>query len=62
LVPRRHSRGEHIDDHQIQIAAELSRRGIAVFAEAPDLGAADLAMAASRSVRRRPDPPPIVTV
>ena len=30
LVPRRHARGEHIDDHQIQIASELRRRGLSV--------------------------------
>jgi UDP-N-acetylglucosamine--N-acetylmuramyl-(pentapeptide) pyrophosphoryl-undecaprenol N-acetylglucosamine transferase len=61
LVPRRHSRQEHIDDHQIQIAAELSRRGIAVFAEAPELSASDLASAAGRQVSRTPDLPPIMT-
>jgi UDP-N-acetylglucosamine transferase subunit ALG13 len=61
LVPRRHSRGEHIDDHQIQIAGELSRRGLALAAEAPDLAAADLATAGGRSVGRRADPPPILT-
>jgi UDP-N-acetylglucosamine transferase subunit ALG13 len=61
LVPRRREREEHIDDHQIQIAAELSRRGIAVFAEAPDLERAHLEAAAGRNVSCVPEPPPIMT-
>ncbi|HYC81374.1 MAG TPA: glycosyltransferase [Solirubrobacterales bacterium] len=61
LVPRRLSREEHVDDHQIQIAGELSRRGIAVAAEAPELSAEHLAAAAAKAVVRRPDPPPIAT-
>jgi UDP-N-acetylglucosamine--N-acetylmuramyl-(pentapeptide) pyrophosphoryl-undecaprenol N-acetylglucosamine transferase len=61
LVPRRREREEHIDDHQIQIAAELSRRGIAVFAEAPELGRAHLEAAAGRNVSRVLEPPPIMT-
>jgi UDP-N-acetylglucosamine transferase subunit ALG13 len=31
LVPRRRSRAEHVDDHQIQIARELDARGLAVY-------------------------------
>jgi UDP-N-acetylglucosamine--N-acetylmuramyl-(pentapeptide) pyrophosphoryl-undecaprenol N-acetylglucosamine transferase len=61
LVPRRHSRGEHVDDHQIEIAAELSRRGIAVFAEAPELDRTHLAAAAARRVSRVATPPSIIT-
>jgi UDP-N-acetylglucosamine transferase subunit ALG13 len=60
-VPRRRSREEHVDDHQIQIAAELSRRGIAVFAEAPELDASHLAAAAAQAVSRVDAPPPIMT-
>jgi UDP-N-acetylglucosamine--N-acetylmuramyl-(pentapeptide) pyrophosphoryl-undecaprenol N-acetylglucosamine transferase len=61
LVPRRVAREEHVDDHQIQIAAELSRRGIAVFAEAPQLDRSHLAAAAARGVSRAAAPPPIMT-
>ncbi len=61
LVPRRREREEHIDDHQIQIAAELSRRGIAVFAEAPELDRSHFEAAAGSKVSRVPEPPPIMT-
>jgi UDP-N-acetylglucosamine transferase subunit ALG13 len=37
LVPRRKEKGEHVDDHQTQIARELSRRGVAVTADAGEL-------------------------
>jgi UDP-N-acetylglucosamine transferase subunit ALG13 len=37
LVPRRAGRGEHVDDHQAQIAAALARRGLAMSVEADDL-------------------------
>jgi UDP-N-acetylglucosamine transferase subunit ALG13 len=57
LVPRRLSREEHIDDHQIQIATELSERGLAVSAEAPDLTPEVLAAAAGCAVTRRTEPP-----
>ena len=33
LVPRRESRGEHVDDHQVQIAKDLHSRGLAVHVE-----------------------------
>jgi UDP-N-acetylglucosamine--N-acetylmuramyl-(pentapeptide) pyrophosphoryl-undecaprenol N-acetylglucosamine transferase len=52
LIPRRHRHGEHIDDHQAQIAAELSRRGLAVSVQAEDLTLDHLCDAASRSVVR----------
>lgn len=50
LVPRRLARGEHIDDHQILIADELSRRGLAVSAEADQLTVSDLEEAARGSI------------
>jgi UDP-N-acetylglucosamine transferase subunit ALG13 len=37
LVPREHRHGEHVDDHQRQIAGELSARGLAVTTSAADL-------------------------
>lgn len=50
LVPRRSVRGEHVDDHQEQVAKFLSSRGLAVAAEAPSLTIDDLLSAASRRV------------
>jgi UDP-N-acetylglucosamine transferase subunit ALG13 len=50
LVPRRLARGEHVDDHQIQIAAELAGRGLAVTAEADRITLDDLRAAARRRV------------
>ena len=47
LVPRERDHGEHIDDHQRQIARELSARGLAVSRSAHDLGWRDLLEAAS---------------
>lgn len=53
LVPRRQHRGEHVDDHQTQIAFELAQRGLAVHREVDALTWADVCDAASRRVRRR---------
>lgn len=50
LVPRRRSHGEHIDDHQEQTAAELSRRGLAVGVSVEALEYAHLQRAASLAV------------
>jgi UDP-N-acetylglucosamine--N-acetylmuramyl-(pentapeptide) pyrophosphoryl-undecaprenol N-acetylglucosamine transferase len=57
LVPRRLARGEHIDDHQIQIAAELGRRGLAVTVEADQLSGEDLQRVARTRVARLAEPP-----
>ena len=52
LVPRRFAWNEHVDDHQTQIAGDLSRRGLARAVEADDLTLADLeAVAAQRVVK-----------
>ena len=37
LVPRASQRGEHIDDHQRQIARELADRGLAIAADVDDV-------------------------
>ncbi|MGY1745196.1 glycosyltransferase [Blastococcus sp. SYSU D00695] len=58
LVPRRASHGEHVDDHQLQTAAELSRRGLAVSREVDDLDAAALETAAAGVVHRLSELPP----
>lgn len=49
LVPRLAKHKEHIDDHQIQIAEELDRRGLAIRCSPKRLDEAVLAAAASRS-------------
>lgn len=53
LVPRRHALGEHVDDHQIQVAGELSARGLAISADADKLDEGHLFAAASRAVTMR---------
>jgi UDP-N-acetylglucosamine transferase subunit ALG13 len=60
LVPRRRAFGENVDDHQELVAAELARRGLAVDARPDTLSRADLEAARQGTVRRRPDPPPLV--
>ena len=50
LVPRRAARGEHLDDHQLQIAAVAQARGLAVSREVGDLAWEDLRAAASLRV------------
>jgi len=47
LVPRRRRHGEHVDDHQQQIAGELSGRGLAVSRSVADLAWSDLLAAAA---------------
>jgi UDP-N-acetylglucosamine--N-acetylmuramyl-(pentapeptide) pyrophosphoryl-undecaprenol N-acetylglucosamine transferase len=69
LVPRRSSRHEHVDDHQVQIARHLVNRGIASACDADQLNPAITAVAASRRVLPRvaplvvlrPDPPSAVS-
>jgi UDP-N-acetylglucosamine--N-acetylmuramyl-(pentapeptide) pyrophosphoryl-undecaprenol N-acetylglucosamine transferase len=57
LVPRRKARHEHIDDHQVQIADELDRRGLARRVEVDALSIDDLRFAARRRVRLVDEPP-----
>jgi UDP-N-acetylglucosamine--N-acetylmuramyl-(pentapeptide) pyrophosphoryl-undecaprenol N-acetylglucosamine transferase len=56
LLPRRHSRHEHTDDHQTMIAAELGRRGLAVSAEADEITADELRRAAGMRATAVADP------
>jgi len=60
LVPRRRSRQEHVDDHQIQIARELAQRRLAVYREVDSLTVDDLLHAARGSVHpvQQAPPPP----
>lgn len=61
LVPRRHARGEHVDDHQIQIAAELRERSLCVSVDADELTLAHLLAGAERGAHTLAEDPPFVT-
>lgn len=54
LVPRLERHGEHVDDHQRQIAAELERRGLAVDRAVEDLDAGVIRRAAGTRVISKP--------
>lgn len=60
LLPRLARFGEHIDDHQLQIAQELHRRGLGYTCAVEDLTVDVLEAAMARSVRAVPDPPPFL--
>lgn len=62
LVPRRNRYDEHVDDHQLTIALELSLRDLAISRDADNLKADDLHLAASRSVAKVVDPPALSIV
>ena len=57
LVPRLHQFHEHVDDHQVQIARELSRLGLAVMSQVDDLSCDLFTCAMSRRVEVVEDPP-----
>lgn len=42
IVPRRRGRGEHIDDHQQQVAGQLARAGVVQVRQAGDITSQDL--------------------
>jgi UDP-N-acetylglucosamine--N-acetylmuramyl-(pentapeptide) pyrophosphoryl-undecaprenol N-acetylglucosamine transferase len=56
LVARRKRYGENVDDHQMEIAQELSRRELAVVRSIEDLDGAALALAARSSVTTSAEP------
>lgn len=58
LVPRRAAAGEHVDDHQLEIARELDERGLAVWSDADDLTTERLQEAARRRIQVLTEPPP----
>jgi UDP-N-acetylglucosamine transferase subunit ALG13 len=60
LVPRRLAHGEHVDDHQMQIAGELSSRGLALSVEADELTLDHLVTAAATRVVTLPVDPPFI--
>ena len=53
-VPRRRAFGEHVDDHQVEMARELEGRRLVVAREAQEVSLADLETAAAWSVRATP--------
>lgn len=57
LVPRSAHYGEHVDDHQNQIAAELARRGLATPSTPETLTSDDLQRARERSTLPATPPP-----
>jgi UDP-N-acetylglucosamine transferase subunit ALG13 len=52
VLPRRKQFGEHVDDHQTELAAELSRRQLAVSREVDALAWTDVIQAASWRVEQ----------
>lgn len=50
LVPRRAEHGEHVDDHQVQIAQELADRELGLMHDASELTYEDLLAAAAKRV------------
>jgi UDP-N-acetylglucosamine transferase subunit ALG13 len=56
LVPRERGRGEHVDDHQLELARLLEDRGVAVHAPASSLALGHLESAARRRVLRPQTP------
>ncbi len=55
LVPRMKSHGEHVDDHQTQIARQFAARGLAVMADASTVDLDSFSAARSRCVKRTPE-------
>jgi UDP-N-acetylglucosamine--N-acetylmuramyl-(pentapeptide) pyrophosphoryl-undecaprenol N-acetylglucosamine transferase len=56
LVPRRLAHGEHVDDHQRQVADALAARGLATVRDADALTSGDLLAAAGRRVEETAPP------
>lgn len=60
LVPRRAQRDENVDDHQVELAAELQRRGLAVVCEVDALCREAVEAAARGGVTSRSQAAPFV--
>jgi UDP-N-acetylglucosamine transferase subunit ALG13 len=56
VVPRRSAHGEHVDDHQEEIAALVSGSGLGLVAEADELTYAGLLTAAAKEVTHASQP------
>jgi UDP-N-acetylglucosamine transferase subunit ALG13 len=59
LLPREAARGEHVDDHQRQIAEDLGERGLALVRSPETLTSADLLAAAAITVSNTGQLPPL---
>jgi UDP-N-acetylglucosamine transferase subunit ALG13 len=59
VVPREESRGEHIDDHQAEIAAGLESLGLAISASPDEVTLNVLLAAASQVVTSTSTPAPL---
>lgn len=59
LVPREAARGEHVDDHQAQVAKELSGRELALVRTPETLGEADLLEASRVQIQIPAELPPL---
>ena len=57
VVPRRRALGEHVDDHQVQVATMLASKDLAVTCDATQLTMDHLHKAAARRVIRATNPP-----
>jgi UDP-N-acetylglucosamine transferase subunit ALG13 len=57
-VPRRRAHGEHVDDHQVELARQLQARDLVVAREASELTLTDLEEAAAWTVRANPEVTP----
>jgi UDP-N-acetylglucosamine--N-acetylmuramyl-(pentapeptide) pyrophosphoryl-undecaprenol N-acetylglucosamine transferase len=60
LLPRRQARGEHVDDHQVQIAEDLEQRELAISRDVDELSVDDLRSAAASVIRSTTDIAPFV--
>jgi UDP-N-acetylglucosamine transferase subunit ALG13 len=54
FVPRRRAHGEHVDDHQVEMARELHGRNLVVAREAAEITLADFDLTAAWRVRANP--------
>jgi UDP-N-acetylglucosamine--N-acetylmuramyl-(pentapeptide) pyrophosphoryl-undecaprenol N-acetylglucosamine transferase len=52
--------GEHVDDHQFEVAAELAARGLATMCDPEDLTLPLLSAVGARGVSPRPQLPDFV--
>ncbi|MHB1535782.1 MAG: glycosyltransferase [Acidimicrobiales bacterium] len=57
LIPREKAYGEHVDDHQFEVAEDLAARRLAVVRRVHELTASDFALAASHRVEQLAAPP-----
>jgi UDP-N-acetylglucosamine transferase subunit ALG13 len=60
VVPRLRRFGEHVDDHQVDLADTLEQLGLGVRADASEITWAQLVDAAGRSVERLREPPSFI--